>query len=273
MRLQSTPTSRSAATPARLAHGLEQALAAQPLVDADAALHPLGAVIRDDQHDRLLVGVLEQAGDQPIEVAQVVEDRVGVGPVRLVAVVELVQVLPEAVVHAVEPDLDEREQLPRLRLEQVLGEPEALVGHLVDLPQQVVLVLGAEVRAVEEVLAHDLLDLAGEQRRVREAALARRRQEAADHDAVQRPRRVRARHADHDRRLSVARCHVPEARRVNRRAVGDDEVVVRVVGAVPEAVDPEIAGCAAGHHAAPGGHGDGRHDRAQAPVAAPLHQA
>ena len=76
-------------------------------------------------------------------------------------VVELVQVLPEAVMHPVDAHLDHREELPGLRLEQVLGEPEALVGHLVDLPQQVVLVVGAEVRAVEQVLADDLLDLAG----------------------------------------------------------------------------------------------------------------
>ena len=44
---------------------------------------------------------------------------------------------------------------------------EAPVGHLVHLPQEVVLVLGAEVLAVEQVLADDLLDLAPEDRRVR----------------------------------------------------------------------------------------------------------
>ena len=52
--------------------------------------------------------------------------------------------LPEAVVDAVGAHLDHREELPRLRLEQVLGEREALVGHLVDLRSRVVLVVAAE---------------------------------------------------------------------------------------------------------------------------------
>jgi hypothetical protein len=202
----------------------------------------------------------EQAGDELVEVAQVRADR-------------LLALLPEGVVHPVEADLDEREQLPRPRLEQVLGEPEALVGHLVDLPEQVVLVVGAEVRAVELVLADDPLDLAREQRRVGERALARGRQEAADEHAVERPRRVGAGDADHDRGLAVARRHVPQPRRADRRAVGHAQVVVRVVDAVAEAVDAEVAGRAARHHAAPRRHRDRRVDRAQAPVTAARHQA
>ena len=54
----------------------EQALAAQPLVDADAAVEPLRAVVGDDEDERVVVGVLEQAADQPVEVDVVVADRV-----------------------------------------------------------------------------------------------------------------------------------------------------------------------------------------------------
>ena len=59
-----------------LAHGLQQALAAEPLVDADAAVHALRAVVGDDEDRRLVVGVLEQTADQPVDMAVVVEDRV-----------------------------------------------------------------------------------------------------------------------------------------------------------------------------------------------------
>ena len=73
---------------------------------------------------------------------------------------------------------------------EVLGEREAPVGHLVDLPQEVLLVVGAEVLRVEEVLADDLCDLVLERRRVRVLRVERRREEAPHHDAVQRLRRV-----------------------------------------------------------------------------------
>ena len=83
-----------------------------------------------------------------------------------------VHVLPEAVVHAIDAHLDHHEELPRLRREEVLGQREATIGHLVDLPQQIVLVLGAEVRAVEEVFADDLLDLAAKRVRIGVLTLA-----------------------------------------------------------------------------------------------------
>ena len=50
---------------------------------------------------------------------------------------------------------------------EVLGEREPAVGHLVDLAQEVLLVVGAEVLRVEEVLADDLRDLVLERGRVR----------------------------------------------------------------------------------------------------------
>ena len=212
----------------------------------------------------------QQAADQPVDVLVVVEDRVLVGVAGLVLAVLGVHVLPEAVVHAVGAHLDHREELPRLRREQVLGEREALVGHLVDLAQQVVLVVGAELRAVEQVLADDLADLVAQRGRERVPALERRRQEAADHGAAQRARRERARHAEDDRAAAAAADEIPEARRPDRRAVRDEGAVVGVVGAVAEAVDAEVARRAARHHAGPGRHGDRRHHRREAPGDAAL---
>ena len=113
-------------------------------------------MVGDDEHERLVVRVLEQPADQPVDVLVVVADHVLVRAAGLVLAVLGVHVLPEAVMDPVGAHLDEGEELPRLRREEVVGEPEALVGHLVDLPQEVVLVVGAEVRAVEEVLADDL---------------------------------------------------------------------------------------------------------------------
>ena len=56
-------------------------------------------------------------------------------------------------VDAVVPHLDHREESPRAGREQVLGEPEAAVRHLVELLEQPRLVLGAKVLDVEDVLA------------------------------------------------------------------------------------------------------------------------
>ena len=145
---------------------------------ANSAVQPLRAVVGDDEHKRLLVGVLEQPGDEPVDVAVVVENGRLEGVAGLVLAVLGVHELPEAVVDAVVAHLHHREQLPRPRREQVLGEPEAPVGHLVELLEQPRLVLRAEVLHVEQVLADDVGDLVLEAGRVRVRALDRRREEA-----------------------------------------------------------------------------------------------
>ena len=251
----------------------EEALPAQPLVDADPAVHPLPAVVRHDEDRRVLVGALEDAPHEPVHVLVVVEDRVLERVARHVLAVLRVHHLPEAVVHAVDAHLDHGEELPRPRVEQVLGEGEAPVGHLVDLAQEVVLVVRAEVADVEEVLADRLLDLPLEHGRERVLAVDRRGQEAADHDPVERARRVGARDAEDDRGLAGARGEVPEARLLDRRRVGDEEVVVGVVGAVAEAVDAQVAGRPARHHAGPRRDGDRRDHGGEAAVCAALHEA
>ena len=128
-----------------------------------------------DEDDRVLVRVREELRDEPVEVAVVVEDHVLVPVARLVLSVFGIHVLPEPVVHAVGPHLDHRKERPRLRREEVLGEREAPVGHLVHLPEEVLLVVGAEVLRVEEVLADDLGDLVLQRRRVGVFRVERRR--------------------------------------------------------------------------------------------------
>jgi hypothetical protein len=131
------PGGRRAPVDARLGErhrgvGLRQraqiALAAQPFVDADPALHPLRAVVGGDEDRGVVVRMLEQRADELVDVTVVVEDRVGVRTVG-------VEVLPERVVHAVDPHLDHCEELPRLRAQQVVGQSKAAIGHVVDLAE------------------------------------------------------------------------------------------------------------------------------------------
>ena len=205
--------------------------------------------------------------------AVVVEDRVLVLVPGLVLAVLGVHVLPEPVVHPVWPHLDHGEQRPRLRRSEVLGEREAPVGHLVDLTQQVVLVVRAEVLRVEDVLADDLCDLVSKPCRIGVLALERRREKARDHDPVERPRRIGARDGENDRRAAGARHEIPQSRLLDRRRHGDEPAVVRVVRTVPEPVDAEVTGRLRGHHAGPGRNGDRRDDRRETPVRAALHEA
>ncbi len=117
-----------------------------------------------------------------------------------------------------------------------------------------------------------LCDLVAERSGVRVLALERRRQEAADHDAVQRPRRICPGDAENHRRAACARHEIPEPRLADRVAHRDEAALVRVVRAVAEAVDAEIAGRLRGHHAGPCGHGYRRDHRGQATVRAALHE-
>ena len=137
----------------------EVPLAPQPLVDADATVHPLRAVVGDDKHRRLVVGEPQQAGDLGVEPPVVIEHRVLVGIARLEQPVLQVGEPPEAMVDAVGAHLDHEEQVPGPRLEQILRQSEPLLGHLLDLVEQAVLVVGAEVLDVDEIVADDLLDL------------------------------------------------------------------------------------------------------------------
>ena len=60
----------------RLGERRQEAFAPKPLVDPDPAVETLRAVVGEDEDDRVLVGVLEQLPDEPVDVPVVVEDRV-----------------------------------------------------------------------------------------------------------------------------------------------------------------------------------------------------
>ena len=100
----------------------------------------------------------QQLADLPVEVLVIVEDDVLVFVPGLVEVVLVVHVLPEGVLDPVDADLDEHEEVPGLVPDEPVHDLEPLVGHLVDLGQDLVAVLGPE-DDVEDVGAEALLDL------------------------------------------------------------------------------------------------------------------
>ena len=85
-------------------------------------------------------------------------------------------------------------------------------------------------------------------------------------------RRIAPGNREHDRRAARSRDVVPQPRLLDRRRHRDEAAVVRVVGAVPEAVDAEVTGRLRRHHARPRRNGDRRDDRGQPAVRAALHQ-
>ncbi len=113
----------------------------------------LAAVVRDDQHHRVVVQQSQPLANLAVEVDIVVADGIFVGVARLVQGVALVKVLPEAMVDAIHAHVHVHEKVPGLGRHQVLDQLVVLIGQLVDLLQQVVLVLGAELGHVEHVFA------------------------------------------------------------------------------------------------------------------------
>ncbi len=67
--------------------------------------------------------------------------------------------LPESVVDPVDADLDEHEEVPGLPGDEPFHDLEPLLGHGVDLVEDLVPVLGPE-NDIEDVRAEPLLDLA-----------------------------------------------------------------------------------------------------------------
>ncbi len=214
-----------------------------------------------------------RAPDLAVEVAVVVAEALLVGVPRLVVGVVVVVEAPERVVQAVGPHLDQHQEVPRARVAQVPREREPAPRHLVDVAQDAVLLVGAVVGHVDHVVAdhapHLVLQILG----VGELRVGARRQEAAHHLAVHRPRRERLRHAQRDDVLALAREHVPQA--VDAHLVGgrEGQPVVRVVLAVSEAVEAERARVARRHHARPRRHGDRRVARLEPPPRPALHEA
>ena len=252
----------------------EVAFAPEPFVHANAALHPLCPVVRDQQDESLLeINVLENFADLAVEKHVVILKYVPVGIALLVEAVPGVAESPEAVVEPVRPHFHEHEEVPRLGLEKMPDHPKALLCHLVDLPEKPILVLGPEVLDVDDVPVcdplHLLLELAG----VGVLALVVRGEKTGDQVAPQRFDRIRLGDADEHGVSAVSREDVPEGRLSHGQGVGEGEPVIGIILPVAEAVEAELARILARHHARPGGHGDGGVAASEAAPKAGLHQA
>ncbi len=113
-------------------------------------------------------------------------------------------------VHTVRAHLDHEEKIPGSRLEQVLGEAKALFGHFLDLAQQPLLVVRAEVLDVDHVATNNALDLTLELGWVRVLALFRvGSEEAGHHDPVDAADGVRLGDAEHDNLAAPRREEIP----------------------------------------------------------------
>ncbi len=173
---------------------------------------------------------------------------------------------------AVDPDLDEPEQVPGLGLEEPFHDLEALLGHGVDLTEDLVPVLRPE-DDVEDVGPEALLDLGLEPGRPgRLLAGAGRRDEAGDEVPGDGVRRVGRRHADERARAAGLADVVPELLLLDRLGVGDPHLVVGIALAVAEAVETQPPRIEARGHDHPGRDGDGRVGAPELAPQPPLHE-
>ncbi len=137
----------------------------EPFIDAHPALHRLRPVIGYDEGDGVVAGQGQQLSQLPVKILVIVKHRIGVGGARFMLAVAGVEIFPEAVMHPVRPDLHHHEEIPGLGAEQVFCHAEPLGGHVIDLLQQQLLILGPEIVHVEQVRAyqpvHFFLELGG----------------------------------------------------------------------------------------------------------------
>ena len=151
-----------------------------------------------------------------------------------------VEIIPEAMVHAIETDVHEVEIVPFLLGEQPAHHGPLLPIHAENFLLEPVLPVGAKVFYVNRVLSHQFIDLGFERRWIGKVILDRvRGKKTANTYAVHPPRRIVRRHSDDDRLLAFARQLVPDRERFDGRRVGEGELVVRMIGTVAEPVDAE----------------------------------
>ena len=107
----------------------EQFFTHQPFVDAESAVEPARAVVGHHQHDRVLVQQLEHLTDLLVEVQVVVADHVLERGIGLVQHMFGIVVLPEPVMHPVEPDIHALEIVPVLSRRVVPHHGPELPAH------------------------------------------------------------------------------------------------------------------------------------------------
>ncbi len=253
----------------------EEAFVDEPLIDGEAAVEGLCAVVGDEKEDSIVVEDFEDFADLFVEPEIVVGDDLLVGVAGDVVDVARVEVVPEAVVDAVHADVDEVEVVPVLVFEEVMDDFPLLATHFEYLFFEALLVVGAEVGDVDGIVtAGDLDDLGFQLGGMGELVFGGvGSEEAADADAVDLARGEVGRDADDDGLFAFAGEVVPDGHGLDGGGVGELEISVAVVSAVAKAVDAEGTGILAGGHAGPGGNGDGRDGGLEAAVGSDFHEA
>ena len=154
------------------------------------------------------------------------------------------------------------------------GHLEALAGHQLQLAQEPLLVRRAVFRHVDDIVAHQPRDLAGQLRGMGVRTVRARRQETGHLTAVQRSRdRERLRDPHYDRFETRAPNQVPQPRVANLQIRRDPEVFIRPIPAVAEPVHPQHPRVPTTRHATPRRNRQRRYATLQPPVQAALGQS
>ena len=171
----------------------------------------LRAVVGDDEDRRLVVGVLEQparSARRRVGGSRGSRSRTG-RPERACGAPGPCPSRSRGA-SGRDPSRPSRRSSHGFVVEQVLGEREPAVGHLVDLAEEVLLVLGAEVLARRTCTRRRPARPRGGASAGRCTALRSTASgSSVTMHAVERPRRERAGHAEHDRALAAARSRSP----------------------------------------------------------------
>src|SRR5216684_3067553 len=164
---------------------------------------------------------------------------------------------------AVRAHLDHHEKIPGTRFEQMFGHGKSLRGHLINLAEQPLLLVRAKALHIDHIVANQALQFGTQLSRIGVLALRTGSQKTADQGSAQRLYRISWRHADDDGIFSFPAEDVPDSLLVNAGRVRHREFVIAILAAVAEAVDSQLAGIAAGHHAHPSRYRDGRSNAAK----------
>src|SRR5215469_12681000 len=252
----------------------QQAFLNQPLVNGDATVEALRPVIGNDEDEGVIVEQFQGLADLAIEPEIVFGNRVLVGISRLELHMLFVEVIPEAVMHAVEADVNKMKVIPLLVLQQPMDESPLLLAHFEDFIFQPVLAIGAEIFHVHGIVAHQIVDFRLERCGMGEVVLGRiGREKTSDADAVNAAWWIVRRHAHEDRALPFPRQLVPDGKSLDGSGIREAELVIGMINPVAESIHTERAGVLASRHTHPGGNRNGRNHAFEAAVDAGVHQA
>lgn len=207
------------------------------MVDGDAAVHALGAMVANDHHRAIRRQERDDLAKPGIQPDVVVANSPDKWAGRIVFRVQRVVEAPEAVVDAIGGDLDIHEEVPWLRGHQVSDDLQVLFRDLVDLTQQRGLVLSAEVGDIHPVVADQALDLRLQGWRPCVWSVGVGREKARDQMAVDRTDGIRLGHSDDDAFPAGPAEGVPDAIDPDIGAIGDAGAEVAAVGPVAKAID------------------------------------